>query len=334
MAEISGVGRPRLSAPASGDPLADRRRLGSSSVSVGPMVLGTGAIGGLYSAVSDAQSEETFAEAWHLGIRDFDTAPHYGAGVAERRLGAFLASRPRSEFVLSTKVGRLLVQGPGDEPPTFVGESGLSRVWDFSAAGVRRSLEESLERLGLERIDIALVHDPDDHLDEAIGEALPTLAALRDEGIVGAIGAGMNLCAPLERIVTETDVDCVLVAGRYSLLEREAAESLLPACMEAGVSVLAGAVLHGDVLADPRPGAHFAYRPASEAVLARAREIQDLCARHGASLLSAALQFPLRHPAVTAIVVGARTAGEIAEDVAALRAELPEELFAELEESA
>ncbi|HLI15590.1 MAG TPA: aldo/keto reductase [Acidimicrobiales bacterium] len=310
-----------------------RVRIGSTGVEVTRLVLGCAPIGGLYEAVSAEDAAAALEQAWRLGVRSFDTAPHYGAGLAERRLGAFLATVPVGQATVSTKVGRLLRPAGPDgapAPPEFAGEDRVHRVRDYSAAGVRRSLEESLERLGLDRVDVALVHDPEDHLDEALAGALPELARLRAAGVVGAIGAGMNLCAPLERIVAEADVDCVLVAGRYSLLDQGAAARLLPLCEARRVSVLVGGVFNSGVLADVRPGARFDYRPASDEVLERARAIALVCERHGVPLKAAAIRFPLRHPAVSAVVVGARSAAEVAEDVDCFQSEVPEALYDEL----
>lgn len=311
-----------------------RVRLGRSSVEVTRFVLGCAPLGGLYEAVSKEQAAATLEEAWRLGVRAFDTAPHYGGGLSERRVGRFLAERPARSYVLSTKVGRLLVDdAAGDLPaPEFAGEEPVVRVRDYSAAGVRRSLEESLERLGLDRVDVALVHDPEAHLDEALDGAFPALAELRAEGVVGAIGAGMNLTEPLERIVRETDVDCILVAGRYSLLDQSAGRSLLSICAERSVSVLAAGVFNGDVLARPRAGAHFDYRPAADEVIDRARAIGEVCTRHGVELAAAALHFPLRHPAVHALVVGARTPGEVREDLSFFAQPVPDALYDELAE--
>jgi D-threo-aldose 1-dehydrogenase len=310
--------------------------LGGSGVEVTRVGLGTGPLGGLFTPVSDAQASAALAAAWEAGIRYFDTAPHYGAGVAEERLGAFLGSRPRAEAaetVVSTKVGRLLRPGPASEvgQDGFHGVPPMIRVRDYSADGVRRSLAESLERSGLDAFDIVFIHDPDDHWEEAIGHAYPALAALRAEGAVRAIGVGMNQSAMLTRFVAEADLDCVLVAGRYSLLDRTAASDLLPLCAERGVSVLVGGVFNSGVLADPRPGAAFDYAPAGPEVLERAREMARRCAAHGIPLAAAALQFPLRHPAVTGVLVGARSAGEVVENAAHAATVIPEALWDELE---
>ena len=297
-----------------------------------PLVFGGAPIGGLYAPVSDAAAADTLAAAWQAGIRAFDTAPHYGVGLSERRLGDFLAGRPRAEFAVSTKVGRRLVPAPGpvDGADGFYGTPALSRVRDYSGDGVRASLEDSLRRLRLDRVDIALIHDPDDFMTEALDSAYPALAALRAAGVVGAIGAGMNSAAPLAWLVSRADLDCVLVAGRYSLLDTSAAAELLPLCADRGVRVLAGGVFNSGILADPRDGAHYDYAPAPPALLARARRIRDVCAGYGVPVAAAALQFTLRHPAVTAAVVGARSAAEIAADAAYLALDIPAELFTDL----
>lgn len=313
---------------------AERVPLGRSGATVSRIGLGTAPLAGLFSAVGDEQATATLDAAWAAGVRYFDTAPHYGAGLAERRLGSFLADtgRPRAEFTVSTKVGRLLVPGDaalGDE--AFHGERGLVRMRDYSAEGVYRSLAESLERSGLEAFDTVLIHDPDDHWEDAVAGAYPALARLRDQGAVRAIGAGMNQTAMLTRFVTETDLDCVLVAGRYSLLDRGAADVLLPLCAEREVGVLVGGVFNSGILADPSPGATYDYAPAPDEVLSRARSLAERCAAHGVPLTAAALQFPLRHPAVTGVVLGARSPLEVTENLAHATAEIPAELWAELD---
>ncbi|MYX32915.1 MULTISPECIES: aldo/keto reductase [unclassified Streptomyces] len=313
---------------------AERVPLGRSGVTVSRIGLGTAPLGGLYSAVGGRQAAGTLDAAWRAGIRYFDTAPHYGAGLAEQRLGAFLtgAGRPRAECTVSTKVGRLLVPGasaPGDE--AFHGDPGLVRVRDYSAEGVYRSLAESLERCGLDAFDVVLIHDPDEHWEEAVTGAYPALARLRDEGAVRAIGAGMNQTGILTRFVTETDLDCVLVAGRYSLLDHSAADELLPACADRGVGVLVGGVFNSGILANLAPDAMYDYAPAPQEVLHHALALGERCAEYGVPLAAAALRFPLRHPAVTGVVVGARSAQEVTVNVAHTSATIPEELWAELD---
>ncbi|WP_280881797.1 aldo/keto reductase [Streptomyces pseudovenezuelae] len=296
--------------------------------------LGTAPLGGLFSAVGGRQAADTLESAWTAGIRYFDTAPHYGAGLAERRLGTFLSGtgRRRSECTVSTKVGRLLAPGDsrqGDE--AFHGAPGRLRVRDHGAEGVYRSLAESLERSGLDAFDVVLIHDPDDHWEEAVTGAYPALHRLRAEGAIRAIGAGTNQIAMLTRFVTETDLDCVLVAGRYSLLDRSAAEELLPECAEREVGVLADGVFNSGILANLAPDATYGYVPAPEAVRRRALVLSERCAAYGVALAAAALRFPLRHPAVTGVVVGARSAQEITVNVAHAGATIPEELWAALD---
>jgi D-threo-aldose 1-dehydrogenase len=297
-----------------------------------PLVFGGAPIGGLYEPVSDVDAAATLAAAWDAGIRAFDTAPHYGVGLSEQRLGDFLADRLRSEFAICTKVGRRLVPaaGPVEGVDEFYGTPALSRVRDYSADGVRRCLEDSLRRLRLDRVDIALIHDPDDFMTQALDSAYPALAGLRAAGVVGAIGVGMNAAAPLAWFVSRADLDCVLVAGRYSLLDTSAAAELLPLCADRGVKVLAGGVFNSGILADPRDGTHYDYAPAPAEVLARARRIRDTCAAYGVPVGAAALRFTLRHPAVTAAVVGARSAAEITTDASYLALDIPDDLFAAL----
>ena len=297
-----------------------------------PLIFGGAPIGGLYQPVSDDDAAATLEAAWLAGVRAFDTAPHYGAGLSEKRLGEFLAGRPRADFVVSTKVGRRLVpaSGPTEGVDGFYGTPSLSRVRDYTRDGVRASLEESLRRLRLDRVDIALIHDPDDFMAQALDSAYPALAELRADGVVGAIGVGMNATAPLAWFVSRVDLDCVLVAGRYSLLDTSAADVLLPLCADRGVKVLVGGVFNSGILADPRDGAHYDYAPASDALLARSRQIRDICAAYGVPVAAAALQFSLRHPAVTAAVVGVRSPAEITCDAAYLSHSLPDELFSVL----
>jgi D-threo-aldose 1-dehydrogenase len=297
-----------------------------------PLAFGGGSIGGLYAPVSDEEAAQTLAAAWAAGIRTFDTAPHYGAGLSERRIGEFLAGRPRDEFVVCTKVGRRLVPATGDVEGAerFYGTPRLTRVRDYSRDGVRRSLEDSLDRLGLDRVDIALIHDPDDFVDQALDEAYPALAELRSQGVIRAVGAGMNSAAPLAWLVERCDFDCVLVAGRYTLLDGSAAEHLFPLCLRRGVAVLAGGVFNSGILAGADDGATYDYAPAVPALLTRARRLRDICARYHVPLAAAALQFTLRHPAVTAAVVGARAPGEIASDISYLSTDIPDALWGEL----
>jgi D-threo-aldose 1-dehydrogenase len=290
-------------------------------------VQGTSQLGGLYSAVDEATAEATLERAWALGVRHFDTAPHYGTGLSERRVGRFLAQKPRDEFTLSTKVGRLLV--PGAEPdPDFAGDARFVRRRDYSRDGVLRSFEDSLARLGLDRIDTLYLHDPDADLDQAIGEGYPALAELRDQGVVAHVGVGTNGLSTLERVVRETDADQIMLAGRYTLMDRSAAERLLPLCQAKGVRVVAVAVYAGGLLAHPGPGAYYLEAiPATDAQIAQALALQDVCRSFGVPLTAAAAQFPLRHPAVTAVGLGTRTAAQAEQNVANLSFPVPDALW-------
>jgi D-threo-aldose 1-dehydrogenase len=307
-------------------------RLGRTTLEVSRMILGCASIGGLYSAVDADTAAGGLAAAWDIGVRTFDTAPHYGVGLAEERLGAFLAGHRRSEFVVSTKVGRLLVPTEEDVEGAegFFGTPQRTRVRDYSRDGVRRSIEQSCERLGLDRVDVALIHDPDEYWEAAVGEAYPALDELRREGTVTAIGAGMNQAEMLERFVTETDIDCVLVAGCYSLVERSASERLFPACRRAGVAVIAAGVYESGILADPRAGAHFRYEAAEPELVARVQQIAAVCARYHVELPAAALHYVLAHPDVTAVAIGARSEQRVRENGEYLRQSVPHELFDEL----
>jgi D-threo-aldose 1-dehydrogenase len=315
------------------EPLA-RRQLGKSRLRITELALGGAPIGNLFTAVDHDAAAATIDAAWSGGIRTFDTAPHYGLGLSERRLGAALARRPRSEYVISTKVGRLLEDAPlGHDPEGFAVAARSRRVFDFSADGVRRSLESSLDRLGLDRVDIALIHDPDDHGAQALREAYPALEQLRAEGCVQAIGVGMNQTAMLRRFMIDTDVDVVLVAGRYSLLDQSAAVSLLPAALERGVGVIVGGVFNSGLLAAPAVGATYDYKAAPDALVARAQDLAALCARFGVPLRAAAARFPLRHPAVASVLIGARSAAEIADAIELRAIDIPAELWTALAES-
>ena len=295
---------------------------------------GTAALGGLYHDIDDATAEGALSTAWEHGIRRFDTAPHYGIGVSERRVGAYLRTRPRGEFLLSTKIGRVLVPDAtvdDDHSSNFYGTGGgLRRQYDYSGDGVRRSLADSRERMGLDRIDIALVHDPENHMDSALTEAPVALAALRDAGEISEWGVGTNFVDVATAFV-ERDPDRVLIAGRYSLLDRRA-EPLLELAGGRGVKVMVAGVFNGGLLV----GSHadlpmFDYAPAAEPLRAAAARMEQICAEHGVSLRAAALQFPARHPAVTNTVIGAGTAAEMADSLGQLAVPIPDELWVRLD---
>ncbi|MFE7705600.1 aldo/keto reductase [Streptomyces sp. NPDC057486] len=314
-----------------------RNRLGTSAVEVTELSFGAAAIGNLFRAVDPVQAAAAVDAAWDEGVRYFDTAPHYGLGLSERRLGAALRHRPRDSYVVSTKVGRLLDPVPADPIASYDGLSeGFAvpathrRRWDFSADGVRRSIEDSLERLGLDRIDVAYLHDPDDHAEAAFREAYPALEKLRSEGVVGAIGAGMNQTAMLTRFLRDTDVDTVLCAGRYTLLDQSALDELLPEATARGRSVVVGGVFNSGLLADPRPGATYDYAAAPLTLLDRALRIKAVAEGHGVPLRAAALHYPLAHPAVATVLVGTRSPDEMRDAADLLSREIPDALWDEL----
>ena len=308
--------------------------LGSSAVRISELGFGGGPLGGLFQLVDHDTAQGALAEAWAMGIRYFDTAPHYGIGQSESWFGEFLRQQPRETFTLSTKVGRLLVeQDPaGRTDEAFQVPATHRRVWDFSRNGVRRSLEDSLGRMGLDRVDILYLHDVERHFQEALRQGYPALAELRDEGVVGAIGAGMGDAGLLARLVQETDPDVVMLAGRYTLLDQSGLDELLPICQDRGVSVVAAAVFNSGVLAQRRPvdGAMYGYDQASPAVLERANRIAEVCAAHEVTLPQAAMAFPLTHPAVAGVVVGMRSAVEVRQNLPGFASGVPGQLWNDL----
>lgn len=307
--------------------------LGRSAVGITELSFGAAGIGNLYTPVDPGAAAAAVDAAWDVGIRTFDTAPHYGLGLSERRLGEALRPRPRDSYTLSTKVGRLLEPCPaeGDDlAGGFAVRADHRRVWDFSADGVRRSIEESMKRLGLDRIDIVYLHDPDEHEEAAFRHGYPALERLRAEGVVGAIGAGMNQAAMLTRFLRDTDVDAVLCAGRYTLLDQSALAELLPEAAARGKSVVVGGIFNSGLLADPRPGATYDYAAAPDDILQRATRLKAVTERHGVPLRAAALHYPLRHPAVAGVLVGARSAGEVQDAAELLGRSVPPALWDEL----
>jgi D-threo-aldose 1-dehydrogenase len=324
----------------SGRPLPRRPDVGLSMVG-----FGGAPIGNLYVPVADDLAQESVATAWTAGVRYFDTAPHYGLGLSEVRLGAALHERPRGEFLLSSKVGRLLVpaentgrwpeagqQPQGWDSEGFAVPATHVRQRDYSADGVRRSLEQSLVRLGLDRIDVVYVHDPDEHWDEASKKAIPALCELREQGVISAVGVGMNQSAMLTRFVVETDIDVVMCAGRFSLLEQPALVDLLPAAQQHRVGVVCAGVFNSGLLAHVTPpeDARYDYQQATATALDRARRIAAVCRHHATTLPAAAVHYPLAHPAVTSVVLGMATPGEVEADIALLHAPPPPQLWADL----
>lgn len=312
-----------------------QRTIPKTSVKLTELGFGASVIGNLYRETPPQDAAAAIRAAWDAGIRYFDTAPHYGLGLSEHRLGEALAGRPREEFALSSKVGRLLV--PNEEPrgtdtEGFAVPDTLRRQWDFSRDGVLRSLEDTLARTGLDRLDLVYLHDPDDHWQQASREAVPTLAELRDQGVVGAIGAGMNQSAMLARFLRETDVDVVMLAGRYTLLDQSALDDVLPAAAELGKAVVAVGVFNSGLLSRdrPAPGLKYDYQDASPELVNRARRLAEVCEDHGTTLPAAAIAFPLTHPAVVNVTLGMRSADQVARNVDLYGKPVPEELWAAL----
>jgi D-threo-aldose 1-dehydrogenase len=306
-------------------------RLGRTALTVTKLGLGTAPLAGLFQAVDEAQGVRVIERAWEAGIRFFDTAPLYGYGLAEIRVGKALRHKPRDEFVLASKVGRLLrADAPPEPGQAYRGTPAVNPVFDFSYDGVMRSVEESLERLGLDRIDILHIHDPDDHYDEAINSAYRALDRLRTDGVIGAVSAGMNQAEMLTRFAREGNFDCFLLAGRYTLLDQVALKELLPECLKRGIAIIAAGVYNSGILADPKPGAHYDYQAAPPELLERAKRIRDVCERHGVPIKAAAVQFPFGHPAVTGVVVGCRSEQQLVESIEMFEVDIPGALWSDL----
>jgi len=313
---------------------------GRTALTVTPLGLGSAPLGGLFEPVADETAHDVVRRAYDLGLRMFDTAPLYGYGLAERRVGHVLRDLPRAEFVLSTKIGRLIREpsqvragldatGRGQ----FFGTPPLVPVFDYSREAVLHSFEESLDRLGLDRIDVLHIHDPDVYMEQALSEALPALVELREQGKIGAIGSGMNYAEPLARFARDGDFDCFLVAGRYTILDQAALPELLPICERKNIAIIIGGVFNSGILAnlDRDPALQtFNYKPAEREWLEKARRIKAVCDRHNVPLPAAALQFPLAHPAVATIVSGARNVAELEENVRLIQHPIPPALWSDL----
>ena len=310
----------------------DRTQIGSTELRVTRLGIGGAPIGSLFRTVSEDDARATVLRGLELGLNYIDTAPLYGHGVSEMRLGRVLKDVPRDSFVLSTKVGRVL--NPVDSPPVsphFPSLPKLEAVFDYSRDGILRSLEESLQRLGLDRADITYIHDADDHWEQAIGEAYPTLADLRSQGLVKAIGVGMNQWEMEARFAREGDFDCFLLAGRYTLLDQSSLAELMPVCLEKNVSLVLGGPYNSGILAsDLGPGATYDYESAPVEIIERARRIKAVCDRYVVPLKAAALQFGLIHPAVAATIPGPRSVSEVEENFRMAGHPIPGDLWAEL----
>lgn len=302
--------------------------------------LGYGAanVGNLFRVLTDDEAWAVLDAAWESGIRYYDTAPHYGLGLSERRLGAFLRTKPRDEFFLSTKVGRLLRANPDfagglDTDNDFFVPDDVQRVWDFSEAGIRASLEESQQRLGIERIDLLYLHDPERHdLDLAVASAFPALERLRAEGAVGAIGVGAMTSDALVRSVREADLDTIMIAGRYTLLEQPAAAEVLPACHDRGTGVVAASVFNSGLLAkaEPTRDGRYEYGGIPDDIWDRLQRIVAVCRAHDVLLPAAAIQFPLRETATRSVVVGSSRPEQVRQNAALAATEIPADFWAEL----
>ncbi len=320
-----------------------RRRLGRTAVEVTELGFGGASIGELFVRVSERDAQATIAAAWDAGVRYFDTAPWYGRGLSELRTGAGLRDHPRTEYALSTKVGRWLrpASSEGFDGSPWVGGAPNEVVFDYTYDGIMRSVEQSRLRLAITRFDVAFIHDLDRlYFDEPTWEAhfrdLTTsgwraLEELRSSGQIGAIGAGINDLGLIPRFLDALDMDAFLVAMPYTLLDQEILETEFPACAERGVGIVIGAVFASGILAEgPVPGAKYAYADATEAVLEKTRRIQAVCERHGVPLAAAALQFPLGHPIVAAVIPGAFSPTQETRNVATFGQPIPADLWAEL----
>jgi D-threo-aldose 1-dehydrogenase len=305
--------------------------LGGTGKSFFRLGLGTAPLGGFQHPVDDREAESVVEAAYARGIRFFDTAAYYGHGKAEKIVGKVLGRVDPDSYVLASKVGYLLRRGAAPhamEPLSARSEyEKLFPIYDFSREGVRRSYEESLARLGLERIDILHIHDPEEFLDQAIHEAFEELAVMRSEGLISAISAGSNSAEALNTLVRACSFDCILLANEYTLLNQSALDELLPYCLERNVTVIAGAVFQGGMLANPKTGFSYSAYPQPESALAKARELDRICSAHGVSLGTAAIQFPLGHPAVKSVIVGARSVAELDQDIEMFRADIPSGLW-------
>ena len=301
----------------------ESRPLGDTGLVVGALTFGSAPLATIFWENDEATAVGAVRAAHRAGIRLVDTAPFYGLGEAESRVGVALTGVGADEVIVATKVGRAIVDG----------SDGRSVEFDFSADAVRTQIESSLERLGRDRVAIAHVHDPEDHLERALHECVPALATLRAEGTVQAVSVGTNVCDTALRFLREADLDVIMLAGRLTLLDRSALDDVVPQCEARGVPLLAAAVFNSGVLADPEPGRWYDYSPADPTILERARVVHCVCADVGVSARAAAMAFPLRFPAVASVVVGMASAAEVEDNVAAFETTIPDELWERLEEA-
>ncbi len=320
------------------------RPLGRTGLKVSRLGFGTTGLGNIMRETSASTAVAAVDAAWDASLRYFDSAPQYGQGLAEQRLGEALRNRSRSDYVLSTKVGKLLQPTADGSVPggLFVGARPFDIVFDYSYDGTLRSLEASLERLGVDRIDVVLIHDVNrryhgdrvhERLAEAMNGAVPALRKLREDGVIKAFGPAFNDIDILMHFVTEADIDCLMLPRGYSLLNRQAASELLPECVRRNVSVLVASPFESGILATGAvPGATYLYAPAEEEILAQVRRIEAICREHEVPLGAAALQFPARHPAVASVVTGMRSAGEVADNIRLMNTPIPPAFWTALSE--
>ena len=307
---------------------------------ISKLALGTAPLGGLFTAVSDEQGQATILAALDSGINFIDTAPLYGHGNAERMVGSAL-SKTNKEYVISTKVGRVLkkfapeeIAGKVEGLAPFIGvDPTIFPVFDFSRDGILRSIQESLDRLNISSIDIALIHDADDRIDEAIKNSYPVLDELRSQGVIKGIGVGMNICSYATKAVKEMDLDVILIAGRYSLLDQSAQEVLFKECLKKQTGVMVGGVYNSGVLANPVPESTYNYLPVTPEILSKVKQIQELLLEFNISLTAAAIQFPLRHPAVTCVITGSRSVTELNANIEDFDRDIPDAAWNALEDS-
>lgn len=296
--------------------------------------LGTAPLAGLFSSVKDQDSDELIKTSLAQGINYFDTAPLYGHGSSEIRLGRILKT-VTEPYVLETKVGRVLNRVEKADPVSWFPDADphIEPVFDYSRDGILKSLHDSLERMGVDHIDIALMHDAENHVDEAIHNAYPVLAELKAQRVIKAIGVGLNFCDVAMKIMKEVDLDIALIAGRYTLLDQSAQRELLPYAIERKVDITIGGVFNSGVLANPVKGATFEYLPASDEIISKAQKIGAFLSERGIPLIAAALQFPLRHPGVTSVLTGSRSSAELLANIADFDRELPSNIWSELEDA-
>lgn len=323
-------------------------RLGNGGLTLTELGFGTAPLGSLYREVSDADADAVLNRAWETGVRYYDTAPLYGFGLAETRLNRFLRDKPRDDYVLSTKVGRLLEACPPearDGIGKWMNVPNRREIYDYTYDGVMRSVEFSLERLGVDRIDMLFVHDIDlsnhktqDVLDAKYDELMASgyyaLLALRDQGVITAFGVGVNEWQPCQHLAERGDFDLFLLAGRYTLLEQEALDTFLPLCEARGIGIITGGPYNSGILATgPKPGAYYNYDPAPQNILDKVARIEAICKAHDTRLVDAAFQFPLRHPSTISVIPGGQGVAEMDSNLVAARAEIPAALWADLKQS-